>query len=135
MAYKHILLATGGSEHSRKAEEEALRLALALRSQLTALAVVQASSAENAMGMTAEYAERQQNLENYKKRCNEAGLSVETLLEMSNPGDAIIRVAQRYQCDLIVLGRRRLSLAATVVVGSVSDYVIRHALGPVLIVQ
>ena len=133
MAYKHILLATGGSEHSRKAEEEALRLALALRSQLTALAVVQASSIDTEM--TDELAPRRQALENYKKSCNEAGLAVETLLEIGTPGDAIIRVAKRYQCDLIVLGRRRLSLAATVAVGSVSNYVIRRAVGPVLIVQ
>jgi nucleotide-binding universal stress UspA family protein len=138
MAYAHILVATGGSEHARKAEAEAVRLAAALGCRLTLLAVVPLSTTAPEAAYPTYQAQLEhltQVLEEAEARCREAGMSVRTRLESGAVGPVIVRVAEEEGCDLIVLGRRKLSLVAAAVLGSVSDYVVRHAARSTLIAQ
>ena len=139
LAYAHILLATGGSAHSLRAEAEARRLAKALGSRLTLLGVVPLSPAalDAAFPLHHELHHERitQALEAAAERCQADGLAAETLLKTGTPGPIIVQVAQELGCDLIVLGRRKLSLVAAAVLGSVSDYVVRHAPQSTLIVQ
>lgn len=138
MAYRHILVATGGSEHSRKAEAEAIRLAKALGSRLTLVAVAPLSATvpEAALASYEQELERMREvLAEAEARAQAEGLEVKTVLESGSVGPVIVRVAEELGCDLIVLGRRRLSLLAAAVLGSVSDYVMRHAARSTLIVQ
>lgn len=134
-AYAHLLLATGGSAHSLRAEAEARRLAKALGSRLTVLGVVPLAPAALDAGFQLHHERITQALEEAAERCQQDGLAPETRLETGTPGPIIVRVAQELECDLIVLGRRKLSLVAAAVLGSVSDYVVRHAPQSTLIVQ
>jgi len=52
-----------------------------------------------------------------------------------HPAEAIINVAQVRNCDLIVMGSRGLGKFQELLLGSVSDKVIRRAPCPVLIVR
>ena len=51
------------------------------------------------------------------------------------PADVIVREAQRHGSDLIVLGARGLGMVKRLLLGSVSEAVVRHAACPVLVVR
>ncbi len=135
MAYRHILMATGGSDHSLLAEAEARRLAKALGSQLTLLGVIPLSAASLDSAYPYDHDRVASVLREAEARCREEGLAVEVVLKTGGVGPTIVETADVLGCDLIVLGRRRLSLLAIAVLGSVSDYVVRHAPKSILIVQ
>lgn len=56
-------------------------------------------------------------------------------LELGDPGEAIIRVAQEEEVDVIVMGARGLSTGAALLLGSTSYKVLQGAPCPVLITQ
>ena len=53
---------------------------------------------------------------------------------MKNPGEGICRIANDEKANLIVIGTRGLSTVKRAMLGSVSDYVVRNAGIPTLIV-
>ena len=50
-----------------------------------------------------------------------------------NPGQGIIQLAESEKADMIVMGTRGLDALRRTLLGSVSDYVIRHSSVPVII--
>lgn len=149
MAYTHILMATGGAEHSLRAEARAAELAKVLSTELTLISVVRLSSAAGglAAGLPMEsgtlssqiYDELKEQQERIlaeaKARCEEKGVTPSTFMETGNVGRVIVDTAKARECDLIVVGRRKLSVVGAIALGSVSDYVNRHAECDVLIVH
>jgi nucleotide-binding universal stress UspA family protein len=51
------------------------------------------------------------------------------------PADEIVRDAERHASDLVVVGARGLGAFKRLVLGSVSESVLRHAPCPVLVVR
>jgi nucleotide-binding universal stress UspA family protein len=64
----------------------------------------------------------------------DAGLSAQTVVVHGNPGEEIVRFAEREKASLVVLGRRGAGLSRSLL-GSVSDYVVKNAKAPVAIVS
>ncbi len=64
-----------------------------------------------------------------------AGVRCEFSQHVGDPGEAICTIAQTWNADLIVLGRRGRSGLSEFFLGSVSNYVMHHAHCSVLIVQ
>jgi nucleotide-binding universal stress UspA family protein len=64
-----------------------------------------------------------------------AGVSAEYLQELGRPGHVICDNAQRWQADLVMMGRRGLTGIGELVLGSVSNYVTHYAPCSVLVVQ
>jgi nucleotide-binding universal stress UspA family protein len=62
------------------------------------------------------------------------GVPVRTVVVYGQPGEEIVRLADREQADLIIVGRRGAGLSRALL-GSVSDYVVQHAQRPVLVVD
>ena len=62
-------------------------------------------------------------------------LNVTTEILEGPAAEAILRVADTYTCDLIVLGSRGLGTFEGLLLGSVSNTVLQHAKIPVLIVK
>jgi nucleotide-binding universal stress UspA family protein len=62
------------------------------------------------------------------------GVSVRTAVVFGQAGEEIVRLADREQADLIIVGRRGAGLSKALL-GSVSDHVVKHAARPVLIVD
>lgn len=61
--------------------------------------------------------------------------NVERAVVVGNPGEAIVQAAQSAETDLVALGARGLGPFGRLVLGSVSEYVLRHAACPVLVVK
>ena len=64
-----------------------------------------------------------------------AGVSVRFLVWEGEPGPAIVEAAIAEAADLVVVGTHGRSRVERLVLGSVSDHVVRHAPCPVLIVR
>jgi nucleotide-binding universal stress UspA family protein len=64
----------------------------------------------------------------------EAGLSVSVHHRLGNPPDEVLAEVDEVVPDLVVVGRRGLGRAASLVLGSVSSSLLRHSQVPVLTV-
>ena len=74
-------------------------------------------------------------LQGYSQDAVVRGISAELIHRVGDPGPEICEVARDWQVDLIVMGRRGRQGLSEMVLGSVSNYVVHHALCSVLIVQ
>ena len=62
-----------------------------------------------------------------------AGIEAEPDVLEGPAGDALLRVAETRDADLVVVGRRGRGLIAGLLLGSTSEYVVRRAKVPVLV--
>jgi nucleotide-binding universal stress UspA family protein len=142
--YRHILIATDGSDLSQRAVEAGFRLAAALRARVSAVTVTAPFHALSLAPSQAEYsvADYGQHVAEtaeailgpVRARAAAAGLPCETVhASHDHPWEAIIDTARSRQCDLITMashGRRGLG---AVLVGSETLRVLTHSAIPVLV--
>lgn len=62
-----------------------------------------------------------------------AGVDLEEMVAYGNPGEQIVRCADANGARAIIIGRRGAGLSRALL-GSVSDYVVKHAKQPVLVI-
>ena len=62
------------------------------------------------------------------------GISCETVIERGHPGQLIVDQSRHLGCDLIVMGSRGHGAIRSVLLGSVSNYVLHHSHIPVMLV-
>ena len=74
-------------------------------------------------------------LQTYCQQAMAQGIPVEFDCQVQSPGGRICELARTWGADLIVLGRRGRSGLAEMVLGSVSNHVIHHAVCSVLVTQ
>lgn len=135
---RRILLATDLTTASERATAEALQLARDLRAELLAVSVIDPTS--RAAGptfarMDQRRAAREAAAQALVLRGRRAGVAVSFLVWEGDPGPAIIDAAASEAADLVVVGTRGRNRVERMVLGSVSDHVVRHATCPVLIVR
>lgn len=141
--YKHLLIATDGSELAGKAVTAGLQLAKALGAKVTAVTVTEAWAAmvpgEGAFVFPVEEYEKAaaQNaariLADVAAQAQKVGVVCDTVHVTEFPAEGIILTAKDKGCDLIVMashGRRGLS---RVLLGSQAVRVLTHSTVPVLI--
>jgi nucleotide-binding universal stress UspA family protein len=144
-----VTVALDGSEHARRALAwlMALPLPAGMRLQLVGVAEPQhyPSSAPGILRETlrtavaAIDAERRAAAE---KECAAAAESVpardivvDVNVQTGRPTDVIVRESQESDSDLVVVGARGLGALERLLLGSVSEFVLRHARCPVLVVR
>lgn len=76
-----------------------------------------------------------QSLDGRRQRVEGAGLRASTRVVEGAPVEVIVRVATQEKADLILMGSHRHSILHHVVLGSVSENVVRHAPVPVLLTR
>ncbi len=145
-----------GSEHSLKALNVAIQLAKKFKSKITLIHAYSVVSrvivAPEPTTLTppmapvvtplevskvAEAARKTGNniLADGEEKVKAEGIQVETLLKEGNIVQEIVNAAREGNFDLIVMGARGISKIKELLLGSVSDGVIRHASCPVLVVK
>jgi nucleotide-binding universal stress UspA family protein len=74
-------------------------------------------------------------LKQFGETARQAGVTIEYTQNVGVPGKTICQLANNFDAELIVVGRRGHSGLNELVMGSVSNYVMHHANCSVLIVQ
>ena len=142
--YKHILIATDGSELAGKAVAAGFDLARQLEAQVTVVTVTEPWTAfvsgDAAFGFPIDEYEKSANesataiLAGVSKLARKAGINCATVHDKDQyPSEAILQTAAKNGCDLIVMashGRRGLG---RLLLGSVAANVLTHSTVPVLL--
>ncbi len=133
---RHILVGFDGSTNASRALDEALDVARA-DTRITVVAAAQAPAPPGkVLPAGAEgLEERRRELEDVRQRLAELGRDAEVVAVSGAPADVLVEEAEARGADLIVVGRRGLSGADRLVMGSVSAKVARLAPCSVLIAR
>jgi nucleotide-binding universal stress UspA family protein len=138
--FKRILLAMDGSPHAKRALKFARDLAL--RDGAQVIVVHAFDPVPTYLGKTQEdrivarhVAGGYEVANDTAKELQEAGLEVVVEVLEGPPADAILRVADVRECDLIVMGSRGHGTVTSLLLGSVSHRVLAHTQTPVMVVR
>ncbi|WP_404786274.1 universal stress protein [Altericista sp. CCNU0014] len=154
--YRHILVALDHTELSDIVLEHAIALAKGFSAKLTLLHVLCSEEGVSpvmplmplpdyypALASTTLEQYQQEweafsarslaHLAQYQTQAEAAGVRAEHIQKGGRPGPTICEVAKELGADLIVLGRRGHSGLSELLIGSVSNYVVHHCAGAVLV--
>jgi nucleotide-binding universal stress UspA family protein len=137
-AVRRILLATDLSPASDGATRQALELARDLGAGLLIVSVVDPSVAPtggHGGRMDQRRAAREEAAQAVVVRGRQAGIAVSFLVWEGEPGPAIVDAAAAEEASMVIVGTHGRNRVGRLLLGSVSDYVVRHATCPVLIVR
>jgi len=143
-----ILVATDGSEYSKKGVDYAATLAQPKNGQIVLLHVVahdpripkDALCFSDCEERDKKFLEELKDagkkmLEQEASKLKETGLTVELRVELGDPSEEIVKVAEEIEADMIVIGVRGVSKWRKILLGSVSEDVIGKTEIPVFIVR
>ena len=141
MAYRHILVPTDGSAHSRRAIALAVRLAAAFGARISGLYVVPEGVptvftgaklyGSGVLGRDVRRRVREQTakvLGEVERQATAAGVACRCVRRLGrDPWRAILRYARASRCDLIVMGSHGRGSVPTVLLGSQTVKVLAHS--------
>jgi nucleotide-binding universal stress UspA family protein len=137
----NILLAADGSEPSTRAAEWIVRSFSGAPVEVTVCTVLPRERAEAAsppadtapaMGVDAE---AQEAVQGACETLERSGFSCRTVIRFGDPGEEIVALADEENVELIVLGRRGREGVAKLLLGSVSEKVVKNSSRPVMVVS
>ena len=141
--YKHLLIATDGSELAQKAVDHGLALAKALSAKATVVTVTEPWEVVVLDGAIVfppdDYEESvaagaAKILIGANEAAEMISVCCETLhVKDRHPGEGIVGMAKEKQCDLIVMGSHGRRGLGRLILGSVANEVVTHSTIPVLI--
>lgn len=143
--FTKVLVATDGSECALVGASYAAYLGTNLGCKVTLLHVIEFPPIPYSFaGVTQEERNKFENevresgrsiLRLTQKPLADAGIAVNLDLREGRPGDEICRYAEEGEFDLIIVGNRGRGMVSRVLMGSVSQEVVRAATCPVLVVR
>jgi nucleotide-binding universal stress UspA family protein len=143
--FHNILVATDGSAHGQRALTEAIELAQSYRAQITIVTSVPDPSAwlitGGAYGGVDQNALLEDTEREYRKILEDAvaavpkDVSVTSRLMHGRPGEGIVEEREEGRHDLVVMGSRGRGNVRSLLLGSVSHYVLNQTPAAVLIVH
>ena len=134
-----VLVATDGSEVSLRSSEYAARLASSLGAKLFALYVVDEHLTFHAGVYYGEFIEAltqdgREATGKVRALAEKVAVEAEELVVLGRPEQTILSVAEEVGADPIILGAEGMSRLEHVLIGSVSEDVLRHANRTVIVV-
>jgi nucleotide-binding universal stress UspA family protein len=137
---RRILLATDLSAASAGAALEALDLAHSVGAELLIVSVIDLGTMRlpgGRFGLRIDQVRsaREEAAQELVGRGRAAGVRVSFLIWEGDPGESIVEAARSEQVDLVVVGSHGRGSVGRFFIGSVSEYVVRHAYCPVLVVR
>jgi nucleotide-binding universal stress UspA family protein len=144
--FRNVLVGYDGSPHAERALDEAIEIARADRSALTVMSVVPPVTPFAGIGTLAYggaavarvEAELEREFEQYLVDAVERvpdDIPVTRILAHGRPGPALVHQARKGNHDLVVVGSRGRGTARSLVLGSVSNYVLHHLKGAALVIH
>jgi nucleotide-binding universal stress UspA family protein len=136
---QHVLFPSDGSEASQKAFHYTLTMAKHFSAKVTLLHTYEFTMGHvlSRYGAESDYIKSiEENYENFGLQLLESlrdelsaqAIQVEHLYVLKGePGPQIVRVAEQAHCDLIIMGTRGMSAVESLLLGSVSHYVVNHS--------
>ncbi len=138
--YEKILVAADGSDHSKRAAHEAVKMAKANpQAFITLLYVIDYEKARTEIlhGQSSDevHLERRKHLLPLEEIFRSAGVDFETKTLHGVPGPTIVKHANETGYDVVLIGSRGLNSFQEMVLGSVSHKVAKRVQAPVIIVK
>ncbi len=135
-----LLLATDLSEASSAATEQAFDLAGRLGASLLVVSVIDPGSLLLPGGRfhsrIDQVRDRRASIaQSLVERGRTEGIPVSFLVWDGDPGDMIVSAAEAEHADMVVVGSHGRGAVGRLLLGSVSEHVVRHAPCPVLVVR
>ena len=130
--YENILVAIDGSREAELAFEKGVNVALRNKSRLTIAHVIDTRALQSVSTFDAEVYEELQ-----EEKAREAGVGdVVTVVELGNPKTLLAtEIPDEQKVDLIMVGATGLNAFERLLVGSSSEYILRHAKVDLLVVR
>ncbi len=139
--YKTILVAVDGSKGAELALHKAIHVALRNQARLIIAHVIDTRALHNVAFDASVYESLEREaellLEEYKQEALNAGLTdVQIRIEFGNPKTLLaIDIPKETGADLMLLGATGLNAFERLLIGSSSEYIMRHATIDLLIVR
>lgn len=139
--FRKVLIATDGSEYTKKAVDYGIELANNTGAKLHTIYVIDTRAYGSIpLSSTMEYAysllrqEGDMAIKYVADKAEAAGLEVEGIIAEGHPADEIIKYAEKNSIDIIVMGTLGKSGLERFLLGSVADKLIRNSRIPVIAV-
>src|SRR4051812_37815901 len=138
---RRVLVATDLSAVSDGATAQALELARDLGAKLVVLSVIEppgragATPAGPSPRIDQVRAARESAAQALVAQGGARGIAVDFLVWVGDPGESIVNAAESEAADLIVVGSHGRGGVGRLLIGSVSEYVVRNATCPVMVVR
>jgi nucleotide-binding universal stress UspA family protein len=139
-AARLLLLATDLADASASATDEAFDLAGRLGARLLVVSVIDPGSLKLPGGrfrarLDQVRERREQLAQALVARGREEGIEVSFLVWAGDPGDVIVEAAGAEHADMVLVGSHGRGPVGRLLLGSVSEFVVRNAPCPVLVVR
>lgn len=140
--YEHILVAVDGSYESELAFEKAVNVALRNNAELVLTHVIDTRALQSVATFdTYIYDKLEQEakevLSDLEKQAREQGITkIKQVIEFGNPKNLLAHdIPEREHIDLIMVGATGLNTFERLLIGSSSEYIMRHAKVDLLVVR
>lgn len=140
--YEKILIAIDGSYESELAFEKGVNIALRNNAELLLTHVIDTRALQSVVTFdTYVYEKLEQEakevLDDYEKQARDKGLTkIKQVIEFGNPKTLLARdIPDKEKADLIMVGATGLNTFERLLIGSSSEYIMRHAKVDLLVVR
>lgn len=137
--FRKILVGYDGSTQAGKAVDVAFSLAETIDCKVLLFSVARPPEPATSVEVHAMLDDAREHFEEsfqkIRKRAEDAGVQLETAIAVGHPAEQIIHRAEEEKIDLVILGRRGMSLFQKWILGSISERVLRYAHCPVMVVR
>lgn len=141
-SYRHILVAIDGSPQADLAFDKGCAVAVRNQAELVLAHVIDTRTLQNVAALDTFVFETLEKdarhmLEEYQKQALDRGVtSVRIVLEFGSPKSLLaLDIPENENIDLIMLGATGLNTFERLLIGSSSEYIMRHAKVDILIVR
>lgn len=138
--YKNIVVATDGTEFVKKAISFALDIAEMSGAKVhgiyvTDITAISPTSTEWVLVSENLKMESESALSYIRERAMERNIEVELVNTEGNPANEVLKYAKNVNADMIIVGATGKKTVERILLGSVSEKIVRHSEIPVLVVR
>jgi len=137
--FRKLLVGFDGSTHAEKAADVAMELAECLDVEILLLAVARLPEPATIVEVDAMLDDAREHyataFEALMEKAKQRHLGMTTDIAVGHPAEQIIRRAEAGGFDLVLLGHRGTSMFEKLIMGSISERVLKYAHCPVMIVR